>query len=222
MTAINNSSQASTTDSPVAPQRKPRFALFFATAGGLGYIPFAPGTLGSLAGALLSLLPWWSVYFWIAVLSHGDSGFGISAGGVGLDPFLFVQICIAAVVAAMGVWSANRAARFWSQNDPQRVVIDEVSGQHLALLLGCAIPLSLKAELVGWSGFPLGLVTVHSPLNWKYLLVGFILFRVFDVWKPFPARQAESLPGGWGIMADDWVAGICAGIGLWVARLLGL
>ena len=58
--------------------------------------------------------------------------------------------------------------------------------------------------------------------NWKYLLLGFILFRVFDIWKPFPARQAESLPGGLGIMADDWIAGIYAALGLWIARAIGL
>ncbi|MGB7153954.1 MAG: phosphatidylglycerophosphatase A, partial [Candidatus Acidiferrales bacterium] len=81
---------------------------------------------------------------------------------------------------------------------PQFVVIDEVSGQFLTYLVALA------------------------PLNWKYLLLGFILFRGFDTWKPFPARQAESLPGGWGIMADDWMAGIYAAIGLWIARALGL
>ena len=59
-------------------------------------------------------------------------------------------------------------------------------------------------------------------LNWKYLLAGFILFRVFDIWKPFPARLAESLPGGLGIMADDWVAGVYAAVALALARQLGL
>ncbi len=66
---------------------------------------------------------------------------------------------------------------------------------------------------------------VDSPdfaVNWKYLLLGLILFRVFDIWKPFPARQAESLPGGLGIMADDWIAGIYAALGLWIARAIGL
>ena len=86
-----------------------------------------------------------------------------------------------------------------AKKDPQFVVIDEVSGQMLTYL-----PLPL------------------APLNWKYLLLGFILFRVFDIWKPFPARQAESLPGGWGIMADDWIAGIYAALGLWIARAAGL
>lgn len=59
-------------------------------------------------------------------------------------------------------------------------------------------------------------------LNWKYLLLGFILFRLFDIWKPFPARQAESLPGGWGIMTDDWIAGVYAALGLWLARAVGM
>ena len=75
---------------------------------------------------------------------------------------------------------------------------------------------------LSWTSIPLGLVTFRSALNWKYLLLGFILFRVFDIWKPFPARQAEALPGGWGIMADDWIAGIYAAIGLWLARAAGL
>ena len=74
---------------------------------------------------------------------------------------------------------------------------------------------------MGWTNHPLG-AGMWISLNWKYLLLGFILFRVFDIWKPFPARQAESLPGGWGIMADDWIAGIYAALGLWIARALGL
>ena len=57
-----------------------------------------------------------------------------------------------------------------------------------------------------------GLFFALSLVNWKYLLLGFILFRVFDIWKPFPIRRLEKLPGGWGIMADDWMAGIYAAI----------
>ena len=126
------------------------------------------------------------------------------------------------MIAAIGVWSATRAAQFWREKDPQRVVIDEVSGQHLTLLLGLTIPVWWKpTETVSYD-YMLGLLSFHSVLNWKYLLLGLILFRVFDIWKPFPARQAESLPGGWGIMADDWVAGVYAAIGLWIARAAGL
>jgi len=73
-----------------------------------------------------------------------------------------------------------------------------------------------NADFVGF-----GMLFLWRILNWKYLLLGFILFRVFDIWKPFPARQAESLPGGWGIMADDWVAGIYAALVLWGIQALG-
>jgi phosphatidylglycerophosphatase A len=73
-------------------------------------------------------------------------------------------------------------------------------------------------------GFAMGFshFAFYSVANWKFLLAGFILFRVFDIWKPFPARQAESLPGGWGIMADDWIAAVYAALGLWLLRALGL
>jgi len=89
----------------------------------------------------------------------------------------------------------SRIARYAQVRDPQWIVINEVSGQ---------------------------LITYHlfflvMPLYWKTYLLGFILFRAFDIWKPFPARQLEQLSGGWGIMADDWMAGIYAAIVLRVA-----
>jgi phosphatidylglycerophosphatase A len=200
--------------SSAAPPRKPRFALFVATAAGLGYIPFAPGTFGSLASLVLVMTPWWL----LVAATHILGGVDFS----GFDPILVVQCLLALAVAVIGVWSASRAARFWQHKDPQRVVIDEVSGQHLTLLLGCAMPVWWRPVPTHWGSYPLGLITLDTVLNWKYLLLGFILFRVFDIWKPFPARQAELLPGGWGIMADDWVAGIYAALGLWIARAAGL
>jgi len=112
--------------------------------------------------------------------------------------FWHPAILLALLIAIIGVLTSSRVARFLSRKDPQIVVIDEVSGQFLTYLLALA------------------------PLNWKYLLLGFILFRGFDTWKPFPARQAEALPGGWGIMADDWMAAVYAAIGLWIARAIGL
>jgi phosphatidylglycerophosphatase A len=200
---------------PSIAQRKRRLALFVATACGLGYIPKAPGTFGSLAGIALAAIPFWVFFATVSIL--GGVGFR-----EGFDPFLCMQVLLAALTAAFGVWSASAAAVFWRQKDPQRVVIDEVSGQHLALLLGCGLPLLNGAAGNAWGMSVGGMITLHSALNWKYLLLGFILFRVFDIWKPFPARQAESLPGGWGIMADDWVAGIYAAIGVWIARAAGL
>ena len=222
-TAAPNISDAS--PAPDTLQRKPRLALFIATACGLGYIPVAPGTFGSIAGLLLALAPWW--IFWrisvpLIAAWRGNGSFFFIVNIRHVDPFLWAQIALAVLTAAFGVWSASRAAHYWQQGDPQRVVIDEVSGQHLTLLLGCAIPIWWKPFQFLPEGEMLGQISIRSVLNWKYLLLGFILFRVFDIWKPFPARQAESLPGGWGIMADDWVAGVYAAIGLWLARAAGL
>ena len=205
-----------------AEPRKPRFALFIATAAGLGYLPKAPGTWGSLGGLLFAMAPYWAL-FALGIVSRDTILASVSfGGGDETDPFLLMQILLALTLGALGLWSSQRAADFWSASDPQKVVIDEVSGQHLALLLGLGLPLWWKSTPPIWDGIVPGLITARTALNWKYLLLGFILFRVFDIWKPFPVRQAESLPGGWGIMADDWVAGIYAALGLWIARMLGL
>ena len=208
--------------------RRPRFALFVATACGLGYIPKAPGTFGSLAGLALFFVPFWS-FFAIGTLyivaRHGDAAVGIWSGGH--DPLLPTQIAISAAVIAIGVWSASRAANFWVVKDPQAVVIDEVSGQHMTLLLGLNLPMwthsVTQPSFAGGALMTPGIsfYMLAGP-SWQYLMLGLILFRVFDIWKPFPVRQAESLPGGWGIMADDWVAAVYAGIGLWIARAAGL
>jgi phosphatidylglycerophosphatase A len=229
--AVPNAAADPQPASSSAPLRKPRFALFVATAAGLGYLPKAPGTWGSLAGLLLVVLPLWvavgialgPVMAW-RLMTHDGVMFSPGIGPSSSADHLFILHCVIAVaLAAIGTWSAGLAARFWNIKDPQSVVIDEVSGQHLAIFLGYAVPIWWKPVDDFWTNLPFfGAISFHAPLNWKYLLLGFILFRVFDIWKPFPVRQAESLPGGWGIMADDWVAGVYAAIGLWIARALGL
>jgi phosphatidylglycerophosphatase A len=216
--------------SPQSDRGKPHVSLAIATAFGLGYLPSAPGTFGSLAGMILAMSPLWFMTL-VPFVASAFGGIGItnvSLGSLTLDVFTFSQCLLTVGVALIGVWTADRASKFWGTKDPQKVVIDEVSGQHLALLLGGFWPWNAPppSVLSGdhpilWSSHPLGLSMVMAP-NWKYLLLGFILFRVFDIWKPFPARQAESLPGGLGIMADDWIAGIYAALGLWIARAFGL
>jgi phosphatidylglycerophosphatase A len=209
---------------PVPPPTNPHFALFVATAGGLGYFPRAPGTLGSLVGLLMALLPSW-IFFGLAAASAAaarSAGIFLTASTAYFDPLLGAQLVLMLLIAALGVWASDRVSKRFREKDPQYVVIDEVSGQHLALLLGCGIPVWWRVAESYRHTTPLGLIALRATLNWKYLLLGFILFRVFDIWKPFPARQAESLPGGWGIMADDWIAGIYAAIGLWLARAAGL
>jgi phosphatidylglycerophosphatase A len=182
-------STPSTTTSSAA--RKPRVSLAIATAFGLGYLPKAPGTWGSLAGIPIYAL----TQFYLPL----DPIPGVHLriiDRVGWAALTTLPVSVA--IALAGLWCATRAAEYSEKKDPQFVVIDEVSGQHLTYLLSLTL------------------------LNWKYLLLGFILFRAFDIWKPFPARQAESLPGGLGIMADDWIAGIYAALGLWIARAVGL
>lgn len=171
--------------------RKPRFALFVATACGLGYLPKAPGTWGSLAGALIYYLI--QFYFPLSSATGRPLGLGVRAAWSSMT-----VLPIAILIAVVGVLTAHSVAKYFGMEDPQFVVIDEVSGQLFTYMFALA------------------------PANWKYLVLGFILFRVFDIWKPFPARQAESLPGGWGIMTDDWAAAVYAGIGLWIARAAGL
>jgi phosphatidylglycerophosphatase A len=181
--------------------RKPRISIAIATAFGLGYLPKAPGTWGSLAGVVLG---------WGAMeLSCLQVAPEIAATGEFSNPpaiwwsnFVWNELAIVIIVSVIGVWAADRTAKYLQTKDPQIVVIDEVAGQLISYL-GLATPKTFA-------------------VNWKYLLLGFILFRVFDIWKPFPARQAESLPGGWGIMADDWMAGIYAALALWIARAAGL
>ncbi len=83
-----------------------------------------------------------------------------------------------------GVWSAGVVERGLQRTDPGPVVIDEVLGMLLTLLL---LPVSVAGAIVG-----------------------FVVFRIFDVIKPFPANRAEKLPGGWGIMLDDAISGLYA------------
>jgi phosphatidylglycerophosphatase A len=224
-TAAPSATNSHNAPQPIPPPTNPHFALLVATAGGVGYFPKAPGTLGSLVGLLLALLPYW-IFFGssaaIIAAHHGDDSVFVKVSTWYSDPFFWAQIVLMLLIAGLGVWASDRVAKRFHEKDPQYVVIDEVSGQHLTLLLGCGIPVWWRVAESYWNTTPLGFIALRSALNWKYLLLGFILFRVFDIWKPFPARQAESLPGGWGIMADDWIAGVYAAIGLWLARAAGL
>jgi phosphatidylglycerophosphatase A len=218
------STQASTSGNSNS-SKKPRFALFVATSAGLGYAPTAPGTFGSLAGIVMAIAPQWLLVaglpLQLAFRKSESETPTLTWPFANIDPMFVTQVALTIVLALVGVWAAGRAATYWRLKDPQRVVIDEVSGQHLALLIGGTLP-TLTHVAQKSPGLTLAMLGTGAPLGWKYLLLGFILFRLFDIWKPSPARQAESLPGGWGIMADDWIAGLYAAIGLWLARSAGL
>jgi phosphatidylglycerophosphatase A len=120
-----------------------------------------------------------------------------SLAGIGLDinPQLLLMLLGAGIIfsIALGVPAATIAARESGRHDPGFVVIDEVAGQWITLLF--------------------------SPADWRHGLIALILFRLFDITKPFPIRRLERLPEGWGIVFDDVAAGLYA---LGVASLLRL
>jgi phosphatidylglycerophosphatase A len=97
---------------------------------------------------------------------------------------VLVAIVVSVLVPLIGIPPSTVVARESGIKDPGFVVIDEVAGQMIAL--------------------------IAVPLHWKYMLASFILFRSFDIVKPFPLRRLEALPGGTGIMMDDVGAGLYA------------
>ena len=198
---------------------KPRFAFAVATVFGIGYLKPAPGTWGSLFGLLLAVVA--HPFTWFIVLSNSLGGLGVDmplrSAAAGLTLLLASSLLVWLVLAWLGVRTSTQVANFSRVKDPQFVVIDEVSGVHLALILAL-IPLGgPSAFLHPDDAVAFALYTGMSILNWRYLLAGFVLFRIFDILKPFPCRRLEQLPDGWGIMADDWMAGVYAAICLRLA-----
>ncbi len=178
---------------PARPARsfKDYFALAIATCG-VGYLPLAPGTWGSLVG----------LGFYVGV--RGLLMAYLFEVGIGIRAYntfhIFYMITAAEVVIAIllcliGAWAASRVERLSAIKDPSIVVIDEVAGQYIALL-----PVAFMFEPGWWS-----------------MILAFVLFRFFDIVKPYPARNLEALHGGLGIMGDDVVAGAYAAAGVMLA-----
>ena len=100
-------------------------------------------------------------------------------------------IAVLAVFVA-GTWSASVAERYFGRTDPGQVVIDEVLGMMMTLM---------------W-----------NPVGWRGMVIAFLLFRIADIIKPFPANRLEQLHGGLGIMADDAMAAVYANLALQILR----
>ena len=117
----------------------------------------------------------------------------VAARVVNLDPHTLLGSLLGAIALALvfGVPAATIAARESGRHDPGFVVVDEVIGQWITLLF--------------------------CPPDWAHALIALILFRLFDITKPFPVRRLERLPAGWGIVFDDVAAGLYA---LGVAAIL--
>ncbi len=156
-----------------------RVTTLVATWFGVGLLPAAPGTWGSLAA-----IPF----------AHAIVMIGGVAGLVGF----------ALAVTLIGVHAAGETARLRGIGDPPEVVVDEVAGQSIALLPVYAL-------------VPPGATLVRLGA----VIGAFALFRALDVWKPGPIGALERLPGGWGVMMDDILAGAVAGALAGAVLLLG-
>jgi phosphatidylglycerophosphatase A len=201
------------------PASKPRFAYAIATVFGTGYLKPGPGTWGSAVGLLITVVA--HPFSWFLFLGMGiEVAVGKTAPlltGFGGSYLLLVpSVAVWLILALLGVRTSSDVSKYSGTKDPQFVVIDEVSGVHLALILGLA-PIAPLSLLRPEDAMTFALYSGMSILNWKFLLAGFLLFRLFDILKPFPCRRLENLPGGWGIMADDWMAGVYAAICLRLA-----
>lgn len=140
---------------------------------GSGYSPFAPGT----AGSLVALIPV-ALCFYLNWPSETSS--------ISLNTIILI---LTMVFLVLGILSSNKLEKLWG-HDAQKIVVDEMVGQWIALLF--------------------------IPISWLNILLAFILFRLFDIFKPWPIRNAEKWPAGWGVMGDDVLAGIFANIVLLV------
>jgi phosphatidylglycerophosphatase A len=129
---------------------------------------------------------------WVGRIPVAPGTFGTLLGlplalGISCIPSLWFQVAIIVAVCAVGVPICTAAARrLGGSKDPQQIVFDEIA----------AVPITF---------FLMPHDVLQRPLT---LLIGFALFRLFDISKPPPARQLEQLPTGLGIMADDWAAGV--------------
>ena len=133
-----------------------------------------------------------SSWFGTGLVPVASGTFG-TLGAIPLILFLdhlgaWYRTLILVVVVVIAIWTAGRSQDLLGRNDPSEVVIDEVAGFLLTLFL--------------------------LPCSWLSLGSGFVLFRLFDILKPYPVRQSESLSGGFGIVMDDLLAGLYAHLGV--------
>ena len=153
---------------------------FLFTAFYAGYSPVAPGTMGTLVAMIIYIIV--NIVFsgiYPIISDMLPSAFGGLEQQLILNIFSFIFLLI---IIYPSIKLAGSAEKFYNTKDPQQVVIDEVLGY--------------------WTG------VLFIPFSFSYAIIAFILFRFFDITKPFPARSFESLHGGFGIIMDDIIAGI--------------
>jgi phosphatidylglycerophosphatase A len=152
------------------------FLLWAAQGFGLGRIPWAPGTFGSLGGLL-----------WL-IVSLGDGS---------LARFVFAQV----VAIGFSIRACGVAEQVLRQKDPGSVVLDEIVAVPLCFVAWIAI-------VAGRTGAMPAAEYFFSRQTVLFTLGIFVLFRLFDIAKPWPVRGSQSLPGGWGVTVDDLLAAV--------------
>ena len=164
---------------------KDYLALAIATCG-VGYLPLAPGTWGSLVGLALYLAVRAIAMWYFFERADAENLLQVYYG------VLVVEFAFAIMLSLVGTWAASQTEQLSGTKDPGKVVIDEVAGQFIALL---TVPFLVEPA-------------------WWAIILAFVFFRFFDIVKPYPARRLENIQGGLGVMADDLIAGVYAGIGV--------
>lgn len=112
--------------------------------------------------------------------------------GIFSEPLSYLIMLV--IFVGAGVWISGRCNQYFKGNDNSSIVIDEVGGFLITMFI--------------------------LPFSIRFLLLGFILFRTFDIAKPFKIEKIQKLPGGWGIMADDIAAGVLANLVLQASRMM--
>ena len=110
-------------------------------------------------------------------------------------PWTFRLLFVLALLV-LSIYVADKAEKIYQKKDDQRIVIDEIIGLQITML--------------------------PVPINILNLCTAFVLFRIFDIWKPFPVKNLQGLPGGWGVVIDDVAAGIYAGAIMWLLMFGGI
>ena len=173
------------------PRGVPDYFSLAVTTFGVGYLPLAPGTWGSLV----------AIGFY-AFLSNTFSSYRYAPGTASAESTIAVIHAVILVAFAafivLGIWAATRSIPLLGNTDAPQAVVDEVIGQLTVFLF---IPFTTSWVLIG---------------------AGFLLFRLFDIWKPFPIDKLQDLPGGVGVVADDVAAGILGGVLLSVVNAVTL
>lgn len=152
------------------------FLLWLAQGFGIGRIPVAPGTFGSIIGM-----------FWFALLLLAGNTWVFVAGSI--------------IGLALSVWLCGIGEKVLNAKDPGSVVFDEIAAIPVCFAGWVGVQLAKSGSLPAPDFF-------FSGRNWLPTLGVFAAFRFFDVLKPWPVRQSQSLPGGWGVTIDDFLAAI--------------